>query len=201
MSHKGFRRKVDEAGARLDAVYARLPQIKCKGLCGIACGPILLTDNEARRLQVATHKKPRTILLAPHTRFPNGQPAPREACVYLTKHGRCEAYAQRPLICRTWGVVKALSCMHGCVPDRWMDDYEFHALAAEVERVNGGRLLITQTDGCAKVPRGFNDQRVEFALHPEQLRSREAVAADAEKTRALRALHGGRILAAITREP
>src|SRR5439155_26671783 len=95
-----------EPAAQLDALYAQLPTIACQGKCAIACSAIPLTDVEARRLQVVTHKKPRTV--------PGPAGGPRERCVYLTADERCSAYAVRPLICRAWGVVPLLSCMHGC---------------------------------------------------------------------------------------
>ena len=99
-----------EGFAALDALYAELPPIACQGRCAISCrGGIVLTDLEARRLQLATHIKPRTT-------------DARGRCVYLTADDRCSVHPIRPLICRTWGVVKMLSCMHGCVPARWLDD-------------------------------------------------------------------------------
>jgi hypothetical protein len=66
-----------EAFAALDALYATLPPIACQGRCGISCqGGILLTDAEARRLQLATHCKPRTT-------------DTRGRCVYLSADERC----------------------------------------------------------------------------------------------------------------
>lgn len=35
----------------LDALYATLPTIKCKGLCQDYCGPIMISKIEARRLE------------------------------------------------------------------------------------------------------------------------------------------------------
>jgi hypothetical protein len=184
-------RDVREAGAALDAIYARLPTIQCRGLCYIACGPVPLTDLEARRLQVTMHCKPRTIRLTP---MPTD--GPRDRCVYLTAANRCSAYAVRPLICRVWGVLKMLSCMHGCEPNRWLTDREFLAIAIDVERLGGGRMLVTQADGLAVHPSGTFAAIGQVAAVG---RPDADIAADAERTRSLRALHGGRILLAIER--
>jgi len=140
--------KLAAAFGTLDRLYAELPTIHCQGRCGIACGPLPLTDLEARRLQLTTHVKPRTVIKlladgAPHTE------KPRERCVYLTAADRCSAYAVRPLICRAWGLVKMLSCMHGCVPDRWLSDFELLRLAETVERLGGGRVVRTTPEGLA----------------------------------------------------
>jgi Fe-S-cluster containining protein len=186
----GEGRKYHQGVAALDAVYAQLPVIHCKGLCAVSCGPIPVTDLEARRLQVATHTKPRTFLQV----FQDArsiQPMPRERCIYLTDAGRCRAYAVRPLICRVWGTVKMLSCMHGCTPDRWMTDREFLRTAQAVEKIGGGRCLLTAPDGLGVNPAGkFADVDV-TAGRPDA-----AIDADAERTRSLRALHGGRIILA-----
>jgi Fe-S-cluster containining protein len=177
--------------ARLDAVYARLPTIECRRRCAIACGPILATDLEARRLQATTHVKPRTVLRV----LADGPPSTaheRERCIYLHNERDCSAYAVRPLICRVFGLVRQLSCPHGCIPSSWLTDLEFVAIAREVERLDGSRLLRTTPAGLALEPRGFLDLPVE-----QSIRTPEQLAAHAERVRNLRALHGGRIVAAL----
>jgi hypothetical protein len=181
------------ACAALDALYARLPVVACRGECGVACGPIPLTDLEARRLQAATHRKPRTIALTVVNAA--GVASPREQCVYLTEAGRCAAYAARPLICRAWGVVQALSCIRGCVPAAWLSPIDFVAIAQAVEILGGGRLLRTSAEGLT-----HNPDDTFRNLAPAPGRTREAIEADAERTRTLRALHGGRILAVVKTE-
>lgn len=186
-------RKYHAAVAALDAIYRQLPTVECTGGCAIACGPIPLTDVEARRLQQATHKKPRTIALVPVV--DSRGDTRRDRCVYLTEHERCSVHAIRPLICRVFGVVKRMSCMRGCVPSRWLTDREFLALAQAVERIGGGRLLMTAPDELLLAPGGGFG-----ALDERAGRSDEHVNADAERTRSLRALHGGRIIAAVSRD-
>jgi len=189
---KASRRAVRDVAAQLDAIYARLPTVACQGKCAIACGAIPLTDAEARRLQVVTHRKPRTVLgfnglvdFVPERAI--------ERCIYLTEHDRCSAYAVRPLICRVWGVVSTLSCHHGCVPDRWLSESDFLRLAQAVERIGGGRQLRTALSGLTLHGDSFG--RIGKPTVPEA-----EVLANAERTRGLRALHGGRIMIALRRE-
>jgi acyl-coenzyme A thioesterase PaaI-like protein len=67
-------------------------------------------------------------------------------------------------------------------------------LALAIEQVGGGRLLVTTPDGLALNPGGG------FASLLDPGRSETAIEADAERTRSLRALHGGRILAVVKHE-
>jgi Fe-S-cluster containining protein len=168
---------------KLDALYAQLPPLACKGLCAISCqGGIVLTDLEARRLQLTTHTKPRTT-------------DARGRCVYLTPDDRCAAHAIRPLICRAWGVVKMMSCIHGCAPARWCSDRAFLDLAVAIERLGGGRVLRTVPEGLAHVPgESFSGVAARVAIGPQADEAR--LARDADRTLGLRALHGGRIMLA-----
>lgn len=177
-----------EAFAKLDALYAQLPPLACQGKCGISCrGGIMLTDVEARRLQVTTHRKPRTT-------------DERGRCVYLTADERCSVYAVRPLICRAWGVVKMMSCPFGCVPERWLTEIEFLNIAVEVERLGGGRVLRTAVEGVAHVPgESFATIAAHIAMAPKL--DPAQVARDADRTLHLRALHGGRIMVAKEEPP
>ena len=167
-------RKYRAAVAALDALYAELPTVACRGLCGVTCGAVPLTDVEARRLQVTTHRKPRTILLATPVVDVNGDTR-HERCVYLSAEDRCTAYPR------------------GCIPDRWLADRAFVRLAQAIERVGGDRLLVTTPAGLAVHPSGsFQSMLGADAGRPDAL-----VDADAERTRSLRALHGGRIIGVV----
>lgn len=176
--------KLADLFAQLDARYAELPALTCRGECAIACGAMPLTDLEARRLQLATHVKPRTVLRV----LADGRE--HERCIYLTPADRCRAYAVRPLICRVWGLVRMLSCMHGCLPARWFSDLEFLHLAQAVERIGGGRVIRTTPTGLAHTP-GEAYAALTVTRSPAQ------IDAAAERTRNLRALFGGRIILAL----
>jgi Fe-S-cluster containining protein len=167
-------RKTDrKAVAKLEALYAQLPTVACKGLCSIACGPVPMSTLEAKRMRKAD----------PWRRIPMIHENLR--CVYLTDQNRCSVYDVRPLICRVWGVVKRMSCMHGCIPTRWLSDHEFTAIAKTIERL-GGPILVSDVD--ALLDRGDT-----FLDLPTGRVSEAEAEALAEKTRNLRALHGGRI--------
>ena len=178
-------RKLRQAFARLDALYARLPTIACRGRCAEACSAIPLSDLEATRLQARTGTLPRTIARDDH-----------QSCVYLTAERRCRVYAERPLMCRAYGLLKRLSCPYGCVPDRWLSDLEFVAIAAAIERFAGGRILRTDSTGLThRVGESYTAilQRAQAA----GVRTPADIEAEAERCRSLRSLHGGRILLAL----
>lgn len=184
--------KLAALGQQLEALYARLPAITCRGDCAVACGPIVLTDLEARRLQAATHIKPRTVFLPMAVVDAHGDRR-HERCIYLDARDRCRAYAVRPFICRAFGLLRLLSCPRGCMPDVWLRDTDFAALAREIEALGGGRVLRT-------TPQGLVDTGDRFSfLHPQ--RPEADIDEDAERTRSLRALHGGRIVFAGRRHP
>lgn len=167
---------------KLEAIYAQLPTVACRGLCAEACGGILLAVGEAERVRRYAHQAPRTT--------PDGR-----RCIYLTEHERCRVYPVRPLICRVFGLVKRMSCPHGCLPDRWLTDHEFVALAAQVEDV-AGEMLITTPDGAPPLGGGRSFQDLRSHLSEVDTRTADLYA---ELTRGVRALHGGRIVAVTPR--
>lgn len=102
---------------RVSDLYRRIPEIHCKGLCADSCGVIVLQEQE---MQAIGEVPPKTL-------------ADGLACPLLTAKGQCSAYANRPLICRLWGVIKirTFRCPHGCRPKRWLSDDEGRALIDE----------------------------------------------------------------------
>lgn len=160
--------------AKLDAVYATLPTVACRGLCSLACGPILMSQLEGERLRRTDRDR-----RSPSTRADL-------SCIYLTPTKRCGVYAVRPLICRVWGLVKRMSCMHGCEPTRWLTDHEFVAIAKTIERIGGP--IVQSALGGIEI-RGDSFLTLDVSSTPPELAE-----AMAERTRGLRALHGGRII-------
>jgi hypothetical protein len=157
--------------AKLIEIYNRLPRMQCRRLCGDeVCGAIFMTAVEADRVRRATHQVPRTT---------------PTMCVYLER-GACRVYDQRPLICRVFGLVKRMSCPHGCVPDRWLSDHEFVEIARAVEQI-GGPNVITARDGLRRFAGSFTD------LDTTRM-SPELADHYAELTRGLRAIHHGRVI-------
>jgi hypothetical protein len=116
---------------QLDALYATIPEVGCRGLCGInpantACGPIKVTPLEYQRLREKVGKEalqPKAINVCP-----------------LLQAGRCQAYAVRPLICHLWGAIDTplLRCPWGCKPATGFQTQEFSRAALKaVARISG----------------------------------------------------------------
>ena len=108
--------------AALEAIYASLPKLACKGLCDHSCGPIGLTEIEAKRIEKKVHRLPTVV--------------PGELRCSLLENGRCTAYAVRPLICRLYGVAEHMMCPHGCLPSRTLTREQANELLARVARIS-----------------------------------------------------------------
>ncbi len=116
---------MSRADQRLDALYAKLPAMRCRGLCQAACGSIAMTATERDRI---TRRHGIRIPLA--AVFPDHCPA--------LVDGACSVYADRPLICRTWGMVPSMRCPYGCEPDGgMMTEHAGLAAAAEAFDIDG----------------------------------------------------------------
>jgi uncharacterized protein len=117
-----------EAGqiAALDKLYAELPTIACKRLCQECCGPIMLSRVESERLEqrkgvvrIARYYKDSVLL----------EVKADLRCQFLAPViGTCMVYADRPLICRLFGLVPEMRCPHGCEPSRWASKNEVENL-------------------------------------------------------------------------
>jgi hypothetical protein len=129
----GQRLRMDEA---LRAVYDSLPTMECRKLCGHTfCSFIAMSPYEAGTMDRACSdagisvqwvelspslgpKQMRGAAVAPRVSPTTG------TCIALDQLGRCRVYDARPLICRLWGVVEAMSCPHGCAPEYWLSEGE-----------------------------------------------------------------------------
>jgi len=87
---------------RIDQAYARIPDIRCQGLCAESCGPIAMSRVEWERICERLGYAPKGQSLS---------------CPMLAD-ARCTVYDIRPAICRLWGVADEMPCPWGCVPDR-----------------------------------------------------------------------------------
>jgi Fe-S-cluster containining protein len=114
------RKRADrEAVKRLEAVYAKLPKLNCKGLCQACCGPIGLSPVEHDRMAERGQPLPMLQDFTDGTLF-----SASARCPQLAGNGRCTVYAVRPMVCRLWGVVESMKCPHGCVPEGGFLDEE-----------------------------------------------------------------------------
>jgi len=105
-------------------LYSLVPRINCMGKCQASCGPINGSPAEKAYFEKQTGKS-----------FPEWQKviATRHMeCPHLDPLGRCEVYANRPIVCRLWGVVPEMPCPWGCTPERMLSSKE-------------GQRLLTQT--------------------------------------------------------
>lgn len=118
--------------AALDAVYAKLPRLECRGLCHDSCGPIFMTTLEGQRIRQRTGRN--------LTVSPAGPDRPGRwlVCSALTDDNRCAVYDIRPMICRLWGMTRALQCTYGCVPEGgFLSEREAYRLLAEAAEAAG----------------------------------------------------------------
>lgn len=123
-------RRVDE----IEALYAQLPALACKGLCSQSCGPIECSNLERKRARKAGGGHIGLKYLDIEA-IKAGHDVP--ACPAL-EETRCSVYAVRPMICRLYGMVQdRLECPHGCEPERWLDPEEASWFLAEAARIGG----------------------------------------------------------------
>jgi hypothetical protein len=117
---------------RLAALYARVPDVECRGLCQQACTAIGMSVRERAVAEAA--------LGGPVTCAPDG------VCSALDGGGRCGIYEARPMVCRLWGAVDDMPCPHGCRPrdgGPLLAEHEGRALeAASIQA--GGRPGVRQ---------------------------------------------------------
>lgn len=110
----------------LDDLYAKIPRIACKGKCQQSCGPVGMSKTEAKAIESAAPGLIQTEPFAGGTLLVSN--FTEEMHCPALQHGRCAIYANRPMICRLWGVTKDMRCPWGCRPARWLDKSECHEL-------------------------------------------------------------------------
>lgn len=121
----------------LKDVYAKVPKIACKGLCHESCGWIACGKKEADAMQAA-HGDRLTFVRGVNR------------CGYLVEN-RCAVYAQRPLVCRLWGVVPELPCPHGCETERVLTRVEARVLFQTMQRLGGPAVVADVVDTAGEV--------------------------------------------------
>ncbi len=129
MRHKSLRLPLAVLN-QFENIYSRIPSIDCKGLCHDSCGMVPMTAFEWARM-VARHGK------VPGVRTVDDRDG-KPWCPILTVDKKCEHYDQRPVICRLWGVVEGMPCVHGCKPAKYLTDAEGLAMIELAMNIGGG---------------------------------------------------------------
>lgn len=103
----------------LNDVYSRLPRINCQGKCFECCGPLVLHQEERKRMERRAGRG--LVFLAESGR-----------CSMLNDQNRCDVYKDRPMVCRLWGTVPEMKCPFGCEPERMLTTLEGKILTARL---------------------------------------------------------------------
>jgi hypothetical protein len=91
----------------LDALYAKIPNVECRGLCAHTCNTAIdMSSTERRRIAGRGVDIP-----PPHQR------ALDETCPALTFLKTCGVHPIRPTVCRLWGASESMRCPYGCPVD------------------------------------------------------------------------------------
>jgi len=124
-----------EAFKRLDQIYRMLPNIECKRKCRESCGIIAMSPLEFHRMQKARPFEQKVL-----------SAADQFVCPQLNIMGDCNVHPVRPIVCRLFGLVEKMRCPHGCVPDRWVPDYDAGKIMKEIRNLS---MQVTGKDGVA----------------------------------------------------
>lgn len=115
----------------LQRIYARIPEVHCRGLCQEACGLTGMSPVEAKAIKDRVGERftptigTNPILLISKT----------GVCPLLNPDGKCSVYEDRPAVCRLFGAVKAMRCPHGCRPKKWLRESESRAILRAIENL------------------------------------------------------------------
>lgn len=117
--------------AALEELYAGLPSLTCRGLCGHAC---------SSHVDASVLERERIAAAGVDLDTPTADGACPALSTALVASGRCTVYAVRPMVCRLWGSAASMPCPHGCVPEGGVmgDQQALGALMSSLE-VGGHR--------------------------------------------------------------
>ncbi|MEV5268247.1 YkgJ family cysteine cluster protein [Streptomyces werraensis] len=134
----------------VDALYTALPRMNCKGKCASACAAVPATPLERQRITARGHHwvDGERVVLA------DGRVAGTTCSALDQKSMRCRVYEDRPMVCRVWGLIKALECPWGCVPEGGhLDDLEGLRLVNAAAWFGGARGAVDPASWDALVAR------------------------------------------------
>lgn len=123
-----------ERVAALDALYAELPYLECRGLCWHSCGPIDMSHTERDRITELGVTIPGYTREAAERYRTTGKV---EACPALGPFRTCGVHEVRPMICRLWGSTENMRCPHGCRPSRELTEDEGYTYLERSRAIGG----------------------------------------------------------------
>ncbi|MBD2839819.1 YkgJ family cysteine cluster protein [Pseudomonas sp. JM0905a] len=109
---------------KIDQLRRQIPAFSCVPGCHDCCGPVTASSEEMSRLPVKSDAEHDAALA-------------QWNCVHLGTQG-CEAYEQRPLICRLFGTTPSLPCPRGRGPETQTEEHvvrQVHELIASTRQV------------------------------------------------------------------
>ncbi|MFC5696237.1 YkgJ family cysteine cluster protein [Pseudomonas sp. GCM10022186] len=109
---------------KIDQLRRQIPAFACEPGCHDCCGPVTASSEEMSRLPVKSDAEHDAALA-------------QWNCVHLGPQG-CEAYEQRPLICRLFGTTPSLPCPRGRGPETPTEAHverQVHELIASTRQV------------------------------------------------------------------
>lgn len=105
----------------LEQLYASLPKMRCIGQCASSCGVVELTPLERARIE----RRGIDWVDGVAVELPDGQHLSTTCSALDQARLVCRVYQDRPMVCRIWGLIEALACPYGCVPEGgYLDDLE-----------------------------------------------------------------------------
>ena len=78
-------------------------------------------------------------------------PSDGRLCPMLSTMGNCMIYEVRPSICRLYGLIRALPCAWGCIPERWVSNEEAFALMRELKALGEPGYVSLPVDGAPEL--------------------------------------------------
>ena len=153
---------------RLEGLYAALPALACRGLCGHS-GAQHVDASAAERARVAAAGVDLDASTAD-----GACPALSRAVV---PSGRCTVHGVRPMICRLWGVAAAMLCPHGCAPtgEHLGDRQVLEAMLASYEVGGHAGTAAARDAGMLDLMRACMDDEVAAGLLARFLRGDRSV--------------------------
>lgn len=118
---------------KLEALYKRIPELDCKGLCHPSCSIVPAEELEIKRARKRMSCNPfrlsnKDLEVAKTTgKIPS--------CGAL-KDNRCTIYSVRPAICRLYGAAEGLECHFGCEPKKpKLSRQEAYSIIREIREI------------------------------------------------------------------